>query len=496
MRKYQKDHILGLIDTMNEAHNEINENILCHEYSSASNMLIDCQQAAIAIGTIIEEQEGKEIPVITDLELYCEYIYQLNQSLMDHMKCEQYFNSLIKLLEQINFRIQNEIKVKFEIVFLPYKSSMWDSLESIWIAVKEDTDCDCYVIPIPYYERNPDKSFGTLQYEGDSFPDYVPITHYEQYDFEARKPDVIYIHNPYDQHNYVTSVHPYFYSKELKKKTGLLVYVPYYIAGAYKDIDAFKSKQMTTGAAYSDLIIAQSEVHKDLFISSGINPDNLLVLGSPKADAMININERKVCVPDTWETKICENKVIVFNSSIGSLLSDPNYLKKLDQRLSSVLSVKGISLIWRPHPLLEATIKSMRPKLYEEYQNIYRKVHEHKEAIIDTTSDVYASTIVSDGLISDISSWIRQYIITKKPILVLNGKSEMREKRISVFDHFSCYFINDGFSIKKFCEMILNGNDVKVEERIHYMNKSIINLDGSSGSKIHDSIKNIITRVS
>ena len=55
------------------------------------------------------------------------------------------------------------------------------------------------------------------------YPEYVPVTWYGDYDIEGRKPDMIFIHNPYDEFNYVTSVHPMFYAKELKKYTDMLV---------------------------------------------------------------------------------------------------------------------------------------------------------------------------------------------------------------------------------------------------------------------------------
>ena len=56
----------------------------------------------------------------------------------------------------------------------------------------------------------------------------MPVVRYEEYDFEKRRPDMIFIHNPYDEYNYVTSVHPFFYSQSLKQFTDLLVYIPYY----------------------------------------------------------------------------------------------------------------------------------------------------------------------------------------------------------------------------------------------------------------------------
>ena len=45
-------------------------------------------------------------------------------------------------------------------------------------------------------------------------PEYVDITSWQNYDLKIRKPDVIFIHNPYDDANHVTSVDPSFYSRE------------------------------------------------------------------------------------------------------------------------------------------------------------------------------------------------------------------------------------------------------------------------------------------
>ena len=63
---------------------------------------------------------------------------------------------LLDLLEQL-------LPKKKEIVFLPYKASMWDSLESIWQAARADAACHAVVIPIPYAERNADGSCGDVR---------------------------------------------------------------------------------------------------------------------------------------------------------------------------------------------------------------------------------------------------------------------------------------------------------------------------------------------
>ncbi len=55
------------------------------------------------------------------------------------------------------------------------------------------------------------------------------LTDWQSYNFEDRMPDVIYIHNAYDNCNRVTSVHSKFYSGNLKKYTEKLVYIPYFV---------------------------------------------------------------------------------------------------------------------------------------------------------------------------------------------------------------------------------------------------------------------------
>ena len=40
--------------------------------------------------------------------------------------------------------------VIYKVVFMPYKASMWDSLESVWMAADKDERCEALVVPITY----------------------------------------------------------------------------------------------------------------------------------------------------------------------------------------------------------------------------------------------------------------------------------------------------------------------------------------------------------
>ena len=58
---------------------------------------------------------------------------------------------LIKRDIQYQSEVIKNTENKWRAVFLPYKASMWTSLESIWKAANRDPNCDNYVVPIPYY---------------------------------------------------------------------------------------------------------------------------------------------------------------------------------------------------------------------------------------------------------------------------------------------------------------------------------------------------------
>ncbi|GAY77997.1 CDP-glycerol:poly(glycerophosphate) glycerophosphotransferase [Sporolactobacillus inulinus] len=128
------------------------------------------------------------------------------------------FNGVNQLFTHISEikRCISEEDVEFEIVFFPYKASMWDCMESVWREVKKNKNCKCSVIPVPYYKLDKDGNNTEFCYEGEKFPDEVPIVSYSEYNLEEQHPDIVYFHNPYDQYNLVTRVLDEYFSSNLK----------------------------------------------------------------------------------------------------------------------------------------------------------------------------------------------------------------------------------------------------------------------------------------
>ncbi len=417
MRKFLKNSLLELFVTLYEAHGSVTDLVNKSEYSTAVSVLGDCQDTAVRIGELVEESEGEDCPVIDLLIKYCEELYHVSSSLSDTNSAGQMKKKLDKALFAVEEQIKNT-KVKLEIAFLPYKASMWDSLESIWKAADADPDCEAYVVPIPYYDRNPDYSFGKFHYEGNMYPEDVPVVSYLTYDIAKHKPDVIYIHNPYDDCNYVTSVDPRFYSRVLKQYTECLVYVPYYSTSG-----GMSFGQASCPAYYNaDHIVIQHPSYTGFF-DRNISKEKFLPTGSPKFDRAINMCKEHPEPPEEWKTIINGRKIYFYNTSIGGMLEYTHaFLSKMKYVFDTFNGRTDACILWRPHPLLESTFASMRSNYYEEFKSLKKYFIENNIGIYDDTPDITKSIAQSEAYIGDAgTSVISLFGVAGKPVFILDN---------------------------------------------------------------------------
>ncbi len=442
MRTVQKRNILEMIHTLHQAHDEIKRNMESKQYILAQDMLSQCQECAIRIGTEIEKSEGEGFVTVSHIEEYCDVLYQVHEELngRDSVNVNKIYKTLKKYMLKIENSVKHDISVRKEIVFLPYKASMWDSLESVWQAADADQTCDAYVIPIPYYDKNPDGSFRQMHYEGDQYPKKVPITNYKEFDFETHHPDIIYIHNPYDNINLVTSVHPFFYSDNLKKYTDKLIYIPYFVMGEVSPdneatVESKKHYCMTPGVLNADKVIVESEDVRQIYIKALTKEmgaasrskweEKILGLGSPKFDKVINTKKEDLEIPEEW-LKIIQKpdgswkKIIFYNTSIGTLLNDN---EKMLEKMKQVFGVfkenqDKVALLWRPHPLIQATVSSMRPQLWKAYEKIVEQYRSESWGIYDDSADMDRAVVLSDAYYGDRSSVVYLYQKTGKPVMI------------------------------------------------------------------------------
>ena len=407
------------VDTKNKIINIVNnvmtlcKNGISKDDSVLISVLQDAQDAIIAVGERLEKEVENSAEIILMLESLCEKFYLLSTNLEDRLT---YYVSMEGLLKDIKHAI-SEMKTGYQIVFFPYKADMWDALESIWLACKEDPLCDCKVVPIPYYHYDAKTNEWLYRYEIDSLPSYVPVINYEDYSLEE-KPDAAFVHNPYDQYNNVTHIHSDYYSYNLKKYVKNLFYVPYYVTSGFIAED----HKVLSVYMNADYLVVQSDSFKEGLRDYSYY-DKAKVLGSPKLDKVIQMSSCKDTIPLEWQSILKDKKSLMLNTSLNHFLYDGEaYLQKIVALFDVVSKRKDVVIVWRPHPLLMSTIESMRPHLLDAYLQLQKFFQENQVGILDTTPDVTNTVAIVDGYIGETSSSVvNLFEAAGKPLFILNN---------------------------------------------------------------------------
>lgn len=435
MRKRQKKQLLEITGLLLSIIEKVQKQSAHNCADTLMETLADVQEAVIACGESLEASEGKKYSGIVQLEQLCELIYQIGDLLQKGDDFNQICTEAREILSTVRENIDKQ-PIRLEILFMPYQVSMWDSLESVWLAAKDDPSVDAYVMPIPYYDVLQDNSLGELHYNGNEYPAEVPITDYREYCIEDRRPDIIFFHNPYDQGNTVTRVPERFYASHVCKYTDQLVYIPYMVS---EEDGPSEGQTHTQGVLWADKVIVQpGSVYKNycngytnFLREQGIEDrfakaeDKFLPLGSPKFDKVLNTKCEIKDLPENWQKIIrkqdgSHKKIILYNLTITTMLAqNEQVLKKMDSVFHIFKQMQDeVVLLWRPHPLLLKTIDSMRPNLRQAYIERVEKFKAEGWGIYDDTPDPNLAMALSDAYYGDMSSLVTTYRATGKPILL------------------------------------------------------------------------------
>ena len=134
MKRYKKKEMLQITATLLKANRTIIK-ALEQRAEGLQDVYAQCQESAIMLGTAVEEQYAEGCPetvrsLVELLERYCEIVYQMSIQGTDTGMCRKLSKSIQKLLTRAEHEIRYELPGdRIEAVFLPYKASMWDSLE-------------------------------------------------------------------------------------------------------------------------------------------------------------------------------------------------------------------------------------------------------------------------------------------------------------------------------------------------------------------------------
>ena len=188
---------------------------------------------------------------------------------------------------------------------------------------------------------------------------------------------------------------------------------------------------------YADKIIVQSEKMRQIYVNvlteftKTTSADRaywdgkILGLGSPKVDKVLSTRAENVEVPKEW-LKVIEKpdgswkKIIFYNTSVTGLLRNSERMLEKMRYVFGVFreNADEVALLWRPHPLIRATIEAMRPQLWEEYAEMVKEYREAGWGIYDDTPDMDRAIALCDAYYGDHSSLVRLCREAGKPVMI------------------------------------------------------------------------------
>lgn len=497
MRRYLKKQISEIVDTMLQAADIIKHSIKSKKINSADVLLKDVSAGIDDVLRIVSDR-SEEVNAYLETLCICRKTAEMCVYEKDLKKKLSICDVLKKqLLKSQNVLCSNVSDDKLKVVFMPYKADMWTSMMTIWEAAMEDEECEVGVVPMPYFDITNPKNI-TFHYEAERFPNEVKCIHYNDYSEAKEHPDVIVIHNPYDDKNNVTRVPERFYSSVLKMHTDKLIYSPYHTINFFS-VERQLSLVATPANLNADYIICQSDRLKQIYENLGFPSEKLLSFGSPKIDVVVKCSITKEDIPVEWKEKIQNKKVFLLNTHLSYFATSFLNKEKLgdyavrfhEEIAQAFLNRDDCALIWRPHPLLKNMLQGRFPQCMEYVNDFARRVQEAGNGIIDDTGNYLYSFVCSDALLSTWSSLINEYMITQKPILIFQTRaSEDAASRAPINCNVNYFrFGQGGMTFQRFRDNVITGTDDKYDARLHEIGQAFPNMNGDAGQKIYEYLK-------
>lgn len=443
-----KKQVQDFLPLFSEAHDEIRRKIENLQWDAAAGILGECQEVAIQIGNMVEEKLGQGNAMIGVFEQYCETVFQFFEKLTGdedvfQEEISQFCENLSDYEQQFANCAEHDLEEKKEVVFVPYKSSYWGAMDSVWQEAMEDEGVEVYVIPAPYYYKDDlgKVKSGEPHYETD-YPEYVTITSYEEYNFETHHPDVVVTQYPYDEYSYALTIHPFFYSTNLKKYTDQLVYIPPFVMDEIGPEDERGRVTLRyfcnmPGVVHADTVIVQSEQMKDVYVelltefagedTREIWENKILGLGLQVYEYEKKIGKDNIDIPDEWNSVLRKadgswKKIFLYSTSASTLLQ---HGEQMIGKMKTVFELfqknqEEIALIWRPDSKARDMLRRKHSVLWQRYRDLVQEYKESHIGIYDDSPERDRAVLLCDAGYGDGGDTLNACRANKKPVMIQN----------------------------------------------------------------------------
>jgi len=314
--------------------------------------------------------------------------------------------------------------MKKKIVFIVYRSGWWGCFDSIYRKALENDAVDCYVIPIPYYERTMNGigiDYGKKHYEADKLPKDIVVTDYREFCIESIQPDIIYMHNPYDGLSKLDTVDEQYYSENLKKSTEMLIYIPHML---YIDTVPDYLQYSTVYQHVDKLVLANEDVKLQFH---DIPKDKLEVSSYSVVEYMEKLQKNVPKIPESWlsmldnKTDFGGERAVLYNLGFSELFYGTDAMvKKLEYVFDYMKTRKDVVFIWRPEKEINGKLDELPENIVDAYLRLTQRFIDERIGVYDMTDDAYVAAVLCDAFMGEEHPIKNLFGIQGKPIMLLD----------------------------------------------------------------------------
>lgn len=419
------------LNLLGQIHEKIELLVSYGQGGTVLKLLQELQNVAVVTGNSIEKKVGQGTEAVSALEQYCEVVFELHETLTHNVVTDG--KAVRAILDEVLLYVcqtVDDLKIKKEIVFMPCRATHWKAIESVWRKSCDDEDCDVRVVPIPYYyKRRMGAAVSEIHWDGNDFPDYVPITHYLDYNLENNHPDVIYIQMPYDEWNHALTVHNDYYSPKLWQNTEELIYIPWFKIDEMRPDDerALKARKYYVpmpGVVHADKVILQSEGMKRSYIDYLVEwagedtrdmwESKIYGTGSPLDDVEPEMPDR----PEEWGDK----KVILYHISGNGLMEHKEKMLAKIEKSMEIFAVQSnnIQVIWLQDMHMKQRLMPRIPGIYRRYERLVAKYGELDWVTVGEADGEAEAVMLADAFYGDAGKSAQSMKRLSKPVMLQN----------------------------------------------------------------------------
>lgn len=379
---------------------------------------------------------------------------------------------------------------KINVVFVCHRPAVWESLHSVYDSLKADDSFNTYIVAIPNKKELPDLGLIHEVYESEGaeefWKSYGCINGYdyetkEWFDLKTLKPDYVFFQQPYN----ITRCEEYkSWNVALYAK---ICFVPYGIQIVGGEV--FESVHPRDFMNCVSLYFATDSYNyrdlKERFFETGNYFTIIKLSGFPRFDQYIY---EKNDIDTIWKYKGKEKKYRILwtprwctNEGASTFFE---YYKKI---LKYARNNTDVEIVFRPHP--QAFVEwNSTGEMPRKDQLLFRKECEEAGILIDESPE-YVSTLKStDCFLTDITSLMGEYLITRKPIVYCHKKDLFTELGSKIANTF--YKTSSWDEIENTLSLLKSHIDPKSELREDIIENTLYLQAGDVGKNIANLIKN------